>query len=98
LTTASIFAPFGSAPLDNHHAWKVYDAFLADDRIVFQTREPAGLEARWRQLAARETASPKLWMDAYLAAFAQAAGYRMVTTDAAFKQFGGLDLLLLGVS
>ncbi len=44
----------------------------------------------------RDTASPKIWMDAYLAAFALAGGYQMVTTDAAFKQFRGLDLLLLG--
>jgi predicted nucleic acid-binding protein len=35
-------------------------------------------------------------MDAYLAAFAQTGGYQMVTTDAGFKQFGGLDLVLLG--
>jgi len=38
------------------------------------------------------------WMDAYLAAFALAGGYRMVTTDAAFEQFGGLDLKVLGKS
>jgi predicted nucleic acid-binding protein len=88
----------GSAPLTNQQAWNVYDALLADDRIVFQAREPAGLEPRWRQLAARDTASPELWMDAYRAAFAQAGGYRMVTSDAAFTQFGGLDLVLLGSS
>jgi predicted nucleic acid-binding protein len=35
-------------------------------------------------------------MNAYLAAFALAGGYRMVTTDAAFKQFRGLGLELLG--
>jgi toxin-antitoxin system PIN domain toxin len=98
LSNASVLAAVGSAPLTNRQAWSVYDAFLTDDRIVFQGREPAGLERRWRQLAERDTASPKLWMDAYLAAFAQAGGYRMVTTDAAFKQFGGLDLLLLGSS
>ncbi|MGB5880800.1 MAG: hypothetical protein WBH85_12285, partial [Thermoanaerobaculia bacterium] len=34
--------------------------------------------------------------DAYLAAFALTGGYRMVTTDADFKQFSGLDLELLG--
>jgi predicted nucleic acid-binding protein len=56
------------------------------------------LETRWRQLAVRETASPKLWMDAYLTAFAQDGGYRLVTFDAAFAQFGGLDLVLLGAS
>jgi predicted nucleic acid-binding protein len=46
--------------------------------------------------AARGTASPKLWMDAYIAAFALAGRYRMVTTDAAFRQFRGLNLLVLG--
>jgi predicted nucleic acid-binding protein len=35
-------------------------------------------------------------MDAYLAAFALAADCRMVTTDAAFRQFRGLDLELVG--
>jgi predicted nucleic acid-binding protein len=37
-------------------------------------------------------------MDAYLAAFALAGRYSMVTTDAAFRQFRGLDLLILGQS
>jgi hypothetical protein len=55
-----------------------------------------GIEARWKELAVRDTASPKLWTDAYLAAFSIAAGYRMVTTDAAFSQFARLDLVLLG--
>jgi toxin-antitoxin system PIN domain toxin len=98
MTNAAVFAPYGLQPLTNQQAWSAYEALLADDRIVFQAREPAGLEFRWRQLAVRGTASPKLWMDAYLAAFAQIGGYRMVTTDAAFKQFGGLDLVLLGSS
>ena len=98
LTNASVHAAAGSAPLTNRQAWSVYDALLADVRIVFQPREPAGMESRWRQLAARDTASPKLWMDAYLAAFALAGGYRMVTIDAAFRQFDGLNLVLLGAS
>ena len=96
LTNVSVLAAVGSAPLTNRQAWSVYDAFLADDRIVLQAREPAGLERRWRQLAARDTASPKLWMDAYLAAFAIAAGHQLVTTDKAFRQFKGLDVLVLG--
>ena len=75
---------------------RAYEALLADDRIVLRAEEPAGLKPRWKRMAIRDTASPKLWMDAYLAAFALAGGYRMVTTDAAFKQFGGLDLVLLG--
>jgi len=58
--------------------------------------EPPGLEGQWTSFALRASASPKLWMDAYLAAFARAGGYRMVTTDVAFRQFPGLDVLVLG--
>ena len=39
-------------------------------------------------------ASPKLWMDAYLAAFAIAGGCQLVTTDQGFAQFPSLRCLL----
>jgi len=97
LTNAAVLGPYGNPPLTNRQAWAVYEAFLADDRIAFRAVEPAGLAAHWERYALRDTASPKLWMDAYLAAFALAGGYRMVTTDAAFKQFRGLGLELLGI-
>ena len=95
LTNAAVLAPYGNPPLTNDEAWAVYEAFLGDDRITLQAREPAGVDARWKQLACRGTASPKLWMDAYLAAFALCGGYRLVTTDADFRQFRGLELSLL---
>lgn len=95
LTTSAVLAPYGLLPLTNHAAWAVYDVLLADSRICW-VDEPEGLEAWWKQFAARPSSSPKLWMDAYLAAFARAGGYQMVTTDAAFRQFGGLDLIVLG--
>lgn len=96
LTNASVLGAYGNPPLTNRQAWRVYEALLADDRIALQAQEPAGLEVHWKRLAARDTASPKLWMDAYLAAFALAGGHGLVTTDAGFKQFRGLGLLLLG--
>ena len=95
LTNASVLRPYGNPPLTNREAWSVYEALLKDDRNTFQ-EEPAGLAPLWKELAIRGTASPKLWMDAYLAAFARAGRFRMVTTDAAFTQFRGLDLLVLG--
>ena len=95
LTSAAVLAPFGNPPLTNQQAWSHYESLLADDRIVIHHREPAGLERRWKELALRDTASPKLWMDAYLAAFALAGGYRLATIDKAFSQFDGLDLVLL---
>lgn len=95
LTNAAVLAPYGSPPLTNREAWEAYEALVADYRIVLRDEEPGALESRWKELALRDDASPKLWMDAYLAAFALTAGYRMVTTDAAFMQFAGLDLHLL---
>jgi toxin-antitoxin system PIN domain toxin len=96
LTNAAVLSPYGNPPLTNRQAWEAYEALLADDRVAFRSEEPAGLEAHWRRFAVRGSASPKTWMDAYLAAFALAGGYRMVTTDAAFRRFRGLDLELLG--
>jgi len=95
LSNATVLAAYGNPPLTNRQAWSAYETLLKDDRITFRGDEPAGLEPLWKELAVRGTASPKLWMDAYLAAFALAGQYRMVTTDAAFRQFLGLDLLVL---
>lgn len=96
LTNAAVLAPYGNLPLTNRQAWQAYEALLSDDRILFRGEEPARLEVRWKQFAVRSTASPKLWMDAYLAAHALAGGHRLVTTDVAFRQFRGLDLVLVG--
>jgi predicted nucleic acid-binding protein len=48
-------------------------------------------------LGPSDTASPKVWMDAYFAAFAIAAGLKFISFDSDFKQFElkGLDLQLL---
>jgi toxin-antitoxin system PIN domain toxin len=94
LTTDAVLAPYGVGPLTNRMAWAAYDAFLADERVAW-VEEPRGLESIWRRLAAGRKASPKLWMDAYLASFALAGGHGLATTDKAFKQFNGLDLFLL---
>ncbi len=96
ITNASVLRPYGNPPLTNREAWLAYEALLADDRIVFQAHEPPGVEPLWRTFAVRGTASPKLWMDAYLAALAVAGGHQMVTTDIAFHQFQGLDVKILG--
>lgn len=94
LTTSAVLGPFGNSPLTNAEAWEVYAGILGNPRIAF-AQEPADLERHWQRLALRRTASPKVWMDAYLAAFAIAGQYRLVTIDAAFGQFDELDLHLL---
>lgn len=94
LTTRAVLKLYGNPPLSNNQAWKFYSELLVDDRIGF-VAEPEGLEPTWRRLASVRSASPKLWMHAYLAAFAIAGGHRLVTIDNAFSQFQGLDLELL---
>ncbi len=94
LTTRAVLALYETPPLSNQSAWRVYEGLQADERISW-TVEPRGLETQWKKLTNGSRASPKLWMDAYLAAFALAGEYQLVTTDKAFKQFRGLDLLVL---
>lgn len=96
LTNAAVLAPYGNAPLTNREAWAAYESLAADDRIALQVEEPAETERLWIDFASRPTASPKLWMDAYLAAFAAAGGFQVVTTDTAFRQFTGVETLILG--
>ena len=95
LTTEAVMRPYDLAAMTNAAAWTVFEGFISDGRIAQVADEPTALEARWKRFAARTTASPKLWMDAYLAAFAVAAGHAIVTTDRAFAQFKGLKSIIL---
>jgi uncharacterized protein len=94
LTTAAVLTPYGVPPLTNKAAWDTYEGLRADGRVTW-TAEPKGLEGLWKKFARYPNASPKLWMDAYLAAFAIAGGHQLVTTDRAFRQFKDLDVLVL---
>jgi hypothetical protein len=76
-------------------AWEVHDFLIRDARIEFQL-EPENVETHFRNFSASLQTSPKLWQDAYLAAFASAGRHRLVTFDAGFKKFSGLQIVLLG--
>lgn len=94
LCTTAVMAPFGRTPLTNNAAWSLYEELQNDDRISWAD-EPIDLTAQWKRLGAVKGASPKLWMDAYLAAFAIVGGYEIVTIDNAFKQFKNLNVRLI---
>jgi toxin-antitoxin system PIN domain toxin len=97
LLTQTDFLPrYGIPALANADAWAAWHVLLEDDRVVFHA-EPEGLERSWREFGARPQASSKLWMDAYLAAFAVTASLEMVTFDKGFKKFDGLKLELLPI-
>jgi hypothetical protein len=53
--------------------------------------EPEGLDPRWERLCRPFRRSPKVLLDACLAAFAEAGGCRLLTLKRAFGQFPELD-------
>ena len=77
-------AVMGDEVLDQAEAWAVYDRWLQDDRVSF-LEEPPGLERRFRALTRFRQAAPKVWADAYLAAFADVSQLTLVTFDRAFR-------------
>jgi toxin-antitoxin system PIN domain toxin len=91
LTNASIM---GKDVCIMKQAWTIYDTLMGDERFDFST-EPMDLEQHLRRFTTGERVSPKLWQDAYLAAFARAAKYHLVTFDGGFQQYEGLHLTLL---
>jgi toxin-antitoxin system PIN domain toxin len=97
LTTDAVTRLYDLAPMTNQAAREIYDSLVADGRIYWLP-EPDDLEKQWRSLSRRGASSPKLWMDAYLAAFAITGKLQLLTTDRAFQQFKRLDCLLLSKS
>lgn len=75
-------------------AWAIYDDIDADERFCF-IHEPEAIDPAFRRFTQTATVSPKVWADAYLAAFAFAARLRLVTFDRGFHQFGELQIVLL---
>ncbi len=96
ITTSAVLGAYGIPALSNYDAWGVYKTLITDRRVAFRA-EPAGVESGWEKLASQKSASPKLWIDAYLAAFAIAGDFDLVTFDRDFAAFekAGLRLLIL---
>lgn len=85
---------FGADAVPMIDAWRVYDLFLSDSRVQFAD-EPSALESHWRIHTQSQMFSTKVWSDAYLAAFSQAAGWELVTFDKGFSQYQGLKHTIL---
>ncbi|HEY1687076.1 MAG TPA: TA system VapC family ribonuclease toxin [Tepidisphaeraceae bacterium] len=94
VTTPALGKHYGFPSITNTQAWDIYENIISDRRCGFTT-EPAGIQTRWASYTRTKSASPKLWMDAYLAAFAVTGGYKFVTLDDGFKQFDGLHSVIL---
>jgi toxin-antitoxin system PIN domain toxin len=94
LRLATNSAIFKQDAVSLRNAWRMYDKMLSDPRIAFAD-EPEGLEVIWREYTHRRSFLPKVWGDAYLAAFARAASLELVTFDKGFSQYKKLTRTIL---
>ena len=97
LTTAALCRGYDSPMISNPQAVEILGKWRSLPHIRCIDAEPEGTRELWLELAAIPSASPKLWMDAYLAAFAIRAGLPFATLDDDFRRFeaAGLQFLLL---
>jgi toxin-antitoxin system PIN domain toxin len=93
LTNAQVM---GADVMTQRSAWHAYRRWFEDGRIEFH-REPesAAFEELIEQLSVKPQPSPKLWSDAYLAAFGRAAGLVIVTFDRGFPSAGSASVTVL---
>jgi hypothetical protein len=68
--------------LKQTQCWQVYDPWI-DSGLAFVAQDPPGLESEMRGRSSEGLVSPKVWADAYLAAFAEAGNLTLVTMDRA---------------
>jgi len=95
-STPVLLKVYGAEGLTNRDALAALNALQALQQVCVR-EEPRGTLTLWHSLSVLNRASPKVWMDAYLAAFATAGGLRLLTLDRDFKSFvpQGLKLSLL---
>ncbi len=63
---------FGAEAVSLNRAWQLYDA-LRDDPRVDYAEESSSIEPLWQGHTQGQSFSPKIWNDAFLAAFAESA-------------------------
>jgi toxin-antitoxin system PIN domain toxin len=83
-------AVMGEDVLDSEGCWTVWNRLLEDERFRFVADEPSGLDADFQRYTRGRRFSPRLWTDAYLAAYAHAGQLTLVTFDHGFRNFPGL--------
>ena len=77
----------GTDVLSPTQAWRVYDEWRTDGRVIFLS-ERTGFSEAWRQLGNQISGGPNAWTDAYLAAFAGDSNATVITLDRTFRSLG----------
>ncbi|MCX7962829.1 MAG: PIN domain-containing protein [Burkholderiales bacterium] len=84
----------GDGALSPKEAFERYLALLALPEVELAP-EPPGCEEVLAEYVREPWFAPRLWTDAYLAAFARSAGLRLVTFDRDFARFREIEVLTL---
>lgn len=74
-------------------AWALYASLLQCGGFA-RVLEPRGVDVIWERLCRPFGHAPKVVMDAYLAAFAMAGSFTLITLDKAFSKFDGLSFVI----
>lgn len=75
-------------------AWGLVEELLGDERVEF-VPEPPDIAMFLPSLLRYPVPTGKLVSEAYLAAFAMSSSRRLITLDAGYRQFPGLNVKLL---
>jgi len=81
--------------LNTAACWDVWKRMVEDERIQFTVLEPPGLDTAFERFTSGRSFTPRLWTDAYLAAFADASGLILATFDRGFRNFSGVACEIL---
>ena len=85
-TTPTLLQAYAADGFTNLDAVRLIDT-LTRLPTIRMLPEPPDIESLWHRLAGLNTASPKVWMDAYLAAFAIRHQADFITLDRDFLNF-----------
>ena len=81
--------------LDAKACWALWHRLVKDERIRFTASEPSGLDVAFERFTRGRAFTPRLWTDAYLAAYAHVGDLMLVTFDQGFRSFAGLACQVL---
>jgi uncharacterized protein len=85
--------PTRGNPISTSACWDLYAQLRAKPQTAY-LNEPAGVDEAWQALTTTKFVSPNLWMDAYLQAFAELSGLKIITFDRALAKASGGECLL----
>lgn len=78
----STSAAMSNEALTQQACWEIFDQWIDTGQVAW-AEEPEGTDELLRGRTSSRSIAPKMWADAYLAAFSEAAGLTLVTFDKA---------------